>query len=130
MDEFDLEKFTRIRTSMKEKTKQDLTHFLKKSKDVFIGSHEDMPVIDLSIITHRLNVSLSYKPVRQKRKVFVLERDNVIKEEVQKLVIAKFIQEVYYSDLLANVVMVKKENEKQKMCIDFIDLNKACPKDS
>lgn len=130
MDEFDLEKFTRIRTSMKEKTKQDLTHFLKKSKDVFIGSHEDMPVIDLSIITHRLNVSLSYKPVHQKRKVFVLERDNAIKEEVQKLVIAKFIQEVYYSDLLANVVMVKKENEKQKMCIDFIDLNKACPKDS
>ena len=58
---------------------------------MFIGSHEDMPGIDLSIITHRLNVSLSYKPIRQKRKVFVLERDNAIKEEVQKLVIAKFI---------------------------------------
>ena len=28
------------------------------------------------------------------------------------------------------VVMVKKANEKWKMCVDFIDLNKACPKDS
>ena len=43
---------------------------------------------------------------------------------------AKFIQEVYYPDWLANVVMVKKVNGKWRMCVDFTDLNKACPKDS
>ena len=43
---------------------------------------------------------------------------------------AKFIQEVYYPDWLTNVVMVKKTNEKWRMCVDFTDLNKACPKDS
>ena len=43
---------------------------------------------------------------------------------------AKFIWEVYYSDWLANVVMVKKVNGKWRMCVDFIDLNNACPKDS
>ena len=62
--------------------------------------------------------------------MFALERDNAIKEEVQKLTIAKFIQEVCYPDWLANVVMVKKANGKWRMCVVFTDLNKACPKDS
>ena len=42
----------------------------------------------------------------------------------------EFIQEVYYPDWLANVVMVMKENCKWRMCVDFTDLNKACPKDN
>ena len=62
--------------------------------------------------------------------MFVSERDNAIKEEVQKLTIAKFIREVYYPNWLANVVMVKKANGKWRICVDFTDLNKACPKDS
>ena len=86
--------------------------------------------IDPSVITHRLNVSPSYKPVRQKKRVFTLERDNAIKEEVHKLVTAEFICEVYYPDWLANVVMVKKANGKWRMFVDFTNLNKTCPKDS
>ena len=43
---------------------------------------------------------------------------------------ADFIREVYYSDWLANVVMVKKANGKWRMCVDFTDLNKVFPKDS
>ena len=97
---------------------------------MFAWSHEDMPRIYPSVITHSLNVYPSSKPVRQKKRVFAPERDNAIKEEVQKLTTAKFIQEVYYSDLLANVVMVMKANGKWRMCMDFTDLNKACPKDS
>ena len=86
--------------------------------------------IDPSVITHCLNVYSSSKPVRQKKRVFALEWDNASKEEVQKLITAKFIREVYYLDWLANVVMVKKANGKWRMCVDFTDLNKACPKDS
>ena len=62
--------------------------------------------------------------------MFAPERDNAIKEEVQKLTLAKFIREVYYPDWLANVVMVRKANGKWRMCVDFTDLNKAYPKDS
>ena len=51
-------------------------------------------------------------------------------EEVRKLLEAGFIREVYYPDWLANVVMVKKNNGKWRMCVDFTDLNRACPKDS
>ena len=51
-------------------------------------------------------------------------------EEVRKLLEADFIREVYYLDWLANIVIVKKANRKWRMCVDFTDLNKACPKDS
>ena len=110
LDESNPERFTRIGTSMREKTKQDLVGFLKKSTNVFAYSHKDMSGINPSVITHHLNVSLSYKSVRQKKRVFAPERDNAIKEEVHKLVTAEFIRKVYYSNWLANVVMVKKEN--------------------
>ena len=46
------------------------------------------------------------------------------------MLLAGFIWEVYYPDWLANVVLVKKANENWKMCVDFTNLNKACPKDS
>ena len=62
--------------------------------------------------------------------VFAPEQDNAIKKKVQKLTTAEFIREIYYSDWLANVVMVKKANGKWRMCVDFTDLNNACPKDS
>jgi len=62
--------------------------------------------------------------------VFAQERDKAIAKEVRKLQDAEFIREVYYTNWLANVVMVKKANEKWRMYVDFMDLNKAYPKDS
>ena len=64
LDEGNPEKLTRIGTSMEEKMKQDLVQFLRKSINVFAWSHEDMLGIDLSVITHHLNVYPSSKPVR------------------------------------------------------------------
>ena len=128
LEEGNPEKFTRIGTSMEEKTKQDLVQFLRENIDVFAWSHEDMSGIDPGVITHRLNVYPSSKPVRQKKRVFAPERDNAIKEEVQKLTTAQFIREVYYPDWLANVVMVKKANGKWRMCVDFTDLKKLAPR--
>ena len=72
LEEGNLKKFTRIGTSIKEKTKQDV-QFLRKSIDVFVWSHEDMPGIDSSVITHRLNVHPSSKLVCQKKRVFAPE---------------------------------------------------------
>ena len=62
--------------------------------------------------------------------MFAPEQDQAIAKEVHKLQEASFIREVYYPDWLANVVIVKKASGKWRMCVDFTDLNKACPKDS
>ena len=86
--------------------------------------------IDPSIMVHKLNVSPSFLPIQQKKRVFTPEQDQAIVEKVRKLQEASFIREVYYLDWLANIVMVKKVNGKWRMCVDFTDLNKACPKDS
>jgi hypothetical protein len=51
------------------------------------------------------------------------------RNEVKRLLSAGFIREVKYPEWLANTVMVKKASGKWRMCIDFTDLNKACPKD-
>ena len=130
LDESNPERCTRVGADLEEKNKKDLVQFLKKNTDVFAWSHKDIPGIDPNVITHHLNVCPSFKLVQQKKRVFALERDNSIKDEVQKLMAAKFIREVYYPDWLANVVMVKKAIGKWRMCVDFTDLNKACPKDS
>ena len=37
---------------------------------------------------------------------------------------------IMYSEWSANVVLMKKANGKWRMCVDFTNLNKACPKDS
>ena len=89
-----------------------------------------MPGINPLVMIHRLNVSPSFPPIRQKKRVFAPERDRAIAEEVCKLQEVSFIREVYYPDWLENVVMVKKASGKWRMCVDFTDLNKACPKDS
>ena len=112
LDENNPKRYTRVGTDLEEKIKKDLVRFLKKNINVFAWSHEDMPGINPSVITHRLNVSPSFKPMRQKKRVFAPKRDNAIKDEVQKLIAAKFIREVNYPDWLANVVMVKKANGK------------------
>ncbi|XP_065626086.1 uncharacterized protein LOC136066154 [Quercus suber] len=130
LDDNNPERCTRVGADLEAKIKKDLICFLKRNRDVFAWSHEDMQDIDPSVITHRLSVCPSSKPVRQKKRVFTPKRDNVVKEEVQKLIVVKFIREVYYPDWLTNVVMVKKANGKWRMCVDFTDLNKACPKDS
>ena len=49
---------------------------------------------------------------------------------MEKLLEVGFIREVFYPRWLANVMMVKKNNGKWRMCVNFTDLNKACPKDS
>jgi hypothetical protein len=105
-------------------------NFLLKNMEVFAWSHKDMLGISPKEIVHVLNVDPNIELVKQKRKKFTPKRVEAIAEEVEKLFKAQFIQEVYYPDWLANVVLVKKSNGKWRICVDFIDLNKACPKDS
>ena len=89
-----------------------------------------MEGINPAVITHKLNINTSFKPVKQKRRSFSLERQKAVNEEINKLLQAKPIREVEYLDWLANVVLIKKANDKWRLCIDFTDVNRACPKDS
>ena len=103
--------------------------FLKQNEDCFAWSQADMTGISPQNISHHLNVDPTFKAIRQKRRKQHPEKNKIVNEEVCKLLSNGAIREVLYPDWLANVVVVPKKNGKHRVCIDFTDLNKACPKD-
>ena len=125
----DPEHLTYIGSKLAEDLKSLLTQILRQNRDVFAWKQADMGGIDPIVITHRLNTSPSFKPVKKKRRSFVPERQKAINEEVGNLLQAGAIREVEYLEWLANVVLVKKANGKWRLCIDFTDINKACLKE-
>jgi hypothetical protein len=89
-----------------------------------------MPGIPREVIEHKLGVREGARPVRQRERRYTMDRRAAIREEVDRLTKAGFIREVAYPEWLANPVLVPKPNGSWRMCVDYTNLNKACPKDS
>ena len=77
-----------------------------------------------------MSVFPNAKPVSQKKRKLGESRRQVAIEEANKLKQAGYVGEAQYTTWLANVVLVKKPNGKWRMCVDYTDLNKACPRDA
>ncbi|GJW59269.1 reverse transcriptase domain-containing protein [Tanacetum coccineum] len=118
-----------IGSDLTEKTRSKLCNLLQRSLDIFAWTPTDMTGVPRQIAEHRLNVRKGCQPVRQKKRGQAAERNVAINDEVSKLVTAGIMREVHYHDWLSNPVMVKKSDNSWRMCVDFKDLNKACPKD-
>ena len=103
--------------------------FLIQNVDVFTWSPYEVPEVDPEFIVHRLNVDLSFPPKKQKPMRSVKEHVEAVKLEVKRLREAGAIREIFFPEWLANTVVVKKKNGKWRVCVDFMDLNRACPKD-
>src|SRR3954471_11057864 len=54
---------------------------------------------------------------------------DVTEQEVRKLIDSRFIREEQHPDWVSNIVPVTKKNGSIRVCIDFRNLNDACPKD-
>nr|GEW84210.1 reverse transcriptase domain-containing protein [Tanacetum cinerariifolium] len=115
--------------TLSDKGRTKLCSILKKNFDIFAWQPSDMTGVPRSVAEHRLNIREGYSPVRQKKRGQAPERAKAIQAEVQKLVEAGIMREVYYHDWLSNPIMVKKHDGSWRMCVAFIDLNKACPQD-
>ena len=94
---------------------------------MFVWAYADMVGIHPEIMCHRLNIDSQAKLVHQKLRALNTDRYKALQDEVDRLLKIGFIRESYYPSWLANPVMVIKLNEKWT-CIDFTNLNKACPK--
>ena len=103
---------------------------LQFNADVFAWTHADMTGISPTHASHRLNVAPSAKQVRQKVRRFHPDCYFVIQTEVDNLLQNGFIRVVKYLEWLANVVVVPKKGNKWRVCVDYTDLNDACPKDN
>ena len=89
-----------------------------------------MPGIPRELVEHSLNVSPTAKPINQKLRRFAQDKKEAIRAEITRLLAASFIKEVYHPEWLANLVLVRKKSNEWRMCVDYTDLNKHCPKDS
>ncbi|KAG9458311.1 hypothetical protein H6P81_002819 [Aristolochia fimbriata] len=98
-------------------------------RDIFAWSYTEMPSLDPRVAVHKLAVHSSVRPVKQSQRRFRPELVPEIEKEVDKLIAANFIREVKYPSWIANIVPVKKKTGQIRVCVDFRDLNKACPKD-
>ena len=125
----DLERFFQVGALLPLQEKEKLVKLLKRNVDVFAWDAYEAPGLNQEFICHHLNVDPSATPRKQSSRHPSNEHVEAIKSKVVKLKQAGAIKEIFYPQWLANTMVVKKKTGKCCVCVDFIDLNKACPKD-
>jgi len=108
--------------------KNEIEHVIVANTNLFASA--DMPRINLDFMCHKVAILPQSKPVAQIKWKLGKERRVVVAHKVNQLLKADFIRPIKYTTWIANVVMVKKSSGKWRMCMDYNDLNKACPKDT
>jgi hypothetical protein len=89
-----------------------------------------MPGVLRKLAEHRIDINEGSKPIKQRLRRFSLDKKAAIKKEITKLMTAVFIREILHPDWLANPILVQKKNMAEwRMCVNYTDLNKHCPKD-
>ncbi|GJU74428.1 reverse transcriptase domain-containing protein [Tanacetum coccineum] len=109
--------------------KEQLKTLLKNNMEVFAWEPADMTGVPRKVIEHALNVNPSLDPVCQKKRTFSPEKSGAVTKEVTEWVKAGIVRPVKYPTYISNPVLVKKCDGSWRMCIDFKNLNSACPKD-
>ena len=125
----DPEKFFQVGSQLPHQEREELVEFLKRNINVFAWNTYEAPGVDPDFICHYLNVNLLTAPKKQLPRRPSKEHAETVRQEVTKLKQAGAIKEVFYPEWLENTVVVKKKSGKWRVCVDFTDLNKACPKD-
>ena len=106
-----------------------LVTFLRANVDVFAWQASDIPGVPREVIEHHLAVCPHARPVKQKVRKQDFERQEFITEEIRKLEATGLVRGVLHPTWLANPVVVRKANGRWRLCIDYTDINKGCPKD-
>jgi hypothetical protein len=106
-----------------------LVEFLREHWRMFTWCPADMPVIPRKLAEYELKIFPNAKPIKQSMRRYNPEKAWSMGEELNCLLEAKFIREIKEATWLSSPVMVEKKDTKiYKMCIDFMALNKHCPK--
>jgi len=107
-----------------------ITPVLVDNTDLSAWSAADLPRVDPLVASHKLSIYKEARYLSQKKRKLGEERCLAAKAEADKLLGVGFIEEAQYTTWLSNVVLVKKANDKGRICVDYTDLNKACPRDA
>ena len=86
------DKHTYVTSLLSEEEKEQLRQVLLDNIDVFAWTHSDMTGISPTHASHKLNVTLSARPIRQRVRRFHLNHHQIIQAEVDNLLDAGFIR--------------------------------------
>ncbi|KAL0358237.1 UNVERIFIED_CONTAM: hypothetical protein Scaly_1509400 [Sesamum calycinum] len=126
-----------ISNSVEENIAQTYHITLIEDGEVEEEDAEDAPA-ELEEGNARVRPKGSCTPPVSKRKELALSKGqrrfrpeliSLIEGEVNKLIEVGFIREVKYPMWISSIVPVRKKNGQIRVCVDFRDLNNACPKD-
>ena len=123
------DRYFRIGKSLQVEDQVKVLLSLIQNLDVFAWNLYEVPRVDPTFITHRLNLDPLVTPKKQKPRRSAKPHVEAVKEEVKKLKQARAIKEAFFPEWLYNTVVVKKKIEKWRICVDFTDLNRASSKD-
>jgi hypothetical protein len=85
--------------------------------------------IPLKLAQHRIELDTSIPPAYQAKYILNLIYVVVVKEDIDKLLVVRFIQPVKEATWLSPIVVILKKNGNLRICVDFKKLNKATKKD-
>lgn len=96
--------------------------------DIFAWSYEEMWGIDSSILEHNIKMYPNVKLVQQHLRPVHPKKDAAIKAEIEKLLHVGFIYPIPLPNWVSNLVPVIKKQGTIWLWIDYMEVNKACPK--
>jgi hypothetical protein len=106
-----------------------LIELLKEFKDIFAWTYNDLNGIPLEIVQHQIKLDASIPPIHQARYQLNPKFVAIIKQDINKLFVARFIEHVEEATWLSPIVVLPKKNGKFIICVDFRKLNVATKKD-
>ena len=122
-------RITYISSLLPSEFKEGVIVTLQEFKDYFAWNYDEILGLDRSLVEHRLPIKPEFHPFQKPPRRMSKEVELKVKEEIEKILKAKFIIPTRCLQWLANIIPMMKKNEKLRVCVDFRNLNAATPKD-
>ena len=122
-------KLVKMNANLNPQLTTDATSLFTEYRDVFVFSYEDLRGIPEHIATYRIELDTAINPCHQAQYRMNPNYAKAVKEDLEKLLKAGFIEPVDQATWLSPIVVIPKKNGKLRICVDFRHLNAATKKD-
>jgi hypothetical protein len=123
-------KFVKLSRNLTKEQRSEYIGILREFADVFTWTYEDLKTYETFVIEHKIPLKEEANPFRQKLRQINPMLLPIMEREVKKLLQAQIIVPLRYSEWVANLVPVRKNNGEIRLCVDFRNLNRSSQKDN
>ena len=128
LETIDDPKLVKLNANLNPQLTTAATSLFREYQDVFAFSYEDLRGIPEHIAIHCIKLDTAISPSHEARYRMNPNYAKGVKEDLEKLLKAGFIEPVDQATWLSPIVVVPKKNGKLRICIDFRRFNAATKK--